>query len=174
MTTQYHGLRDGAFTRNWTDEDFAVSRIGEVQGSGAASQAVGSRVTIEAIVVGDFQNGDADARRDLGGFYLQEEASDQDGDPLTSEGVFVFEGTGALRADVGEGDLISVTGTVTEFNGETQITVAGAADIQVLTPGAVADVADLAAVMNLPAPGTVGSVESGFQPDLEAFEGMLV
>jgi predicted extracellular nuclease len=172
MTTQYHGLGDGAFTRNWSDDDFAVSRIGEVQGSGAASQAVGSQVTIEAIVVGDFQNGDA--RRDLGGFYLQEEASDQDGDPLTSEGVFVFEGTGALRADIGEGDLVRVTGTVTEFNGEPQITVAGAADIQVLTPGAVADVADLAAVMNLPAPGTVGSVESGFQPDLEAFEGMLV
>ena len=52
-----------------------VARISEVQGSGAASQVVGSQVTIEAIVVGDFQNGDADARRDLGGFHLQEEGS---------------------------------------------------------------------------------------------------
>ena len=30
-------------------------------------------MTVEAIVVGDFQNGDADGKRNLGGFYLQEE-----------------------------------------------------------------------------------------------------
>ena len=41
---------------------------------------------------------DCRSRRDLGGFYLQEEGSDQDDNALTSEGVFVFEGTGAPGA----------------------------------------------------------------------------
>jgi predicted extracellular nuclease len=154
--------------------DVPVTRIGEVQGSGAASPLVGSTVTIEAVVVGDFQNGDADIRRDLGGIYLQERTSGQDGNASTSEGIFVFEGTGALRTDVGEGDLVRITGTVTEFNGETQVSVTDAAGIQVVTPGAVADVGTLAATLNLPAAGTTGSVSSGFQPDLEAYEGMLV
>jgi predicted extracellular nuclease len=154
--------------------DVPVTRIGEVQGSGAASPLVGSTVTIEAVVVGDFQNGDADTRRDLGGIYLQERTSGQDGNASTSEGIFVFEGTGALRADVNEGDLVRVTGTVTEFNGETQVSVTDAAGIQVVTSGAVADIGTLAATLNLPAAGTIGSVSSGFQPDLEAYEGMLV
>ncbi|WP_163535940.1 hypothetical protein, partial [Klebsiella pneumoniae] len=70
-------------------------------------------------------------------FYLQEEAADQDGNPLTSEGVFVYEGTGNRLVDVAEGDRVRVTGVVTEFNGETQITVTGASAIQVVQAGAL-------------------------------------
>ena len=51
--------------------------ISTVQGSGAASLLVGQTVTVEAIVVGDFQNGDADTKRNLNGFYLQEETADR-------------------------------------------------------------------------------------------------
>ncbi|WP_202679228.1 ExeM/NucH family extracellular endonuclease [Skermanella mucosa] len=167
-------IADGSATATIVNDDVQVSRIGEVQGDAAASPLTGSTVTVEAVVVGDFQNGDADARREIGGFYLMEEAADRDADALTSEGIFVFEGTGDLRSDVREGDLVRVTGTVVEFNGETQVSVADAADIQVVTPGAVADVGTLAAGMNLPAAGTTGSVSSGFLPDLEAYEGMLV
>jgi predicted extracellular nuclease len=167
-------LADAMGTGTIINDDVAINRIGEVQGSGAASPLVGSTVTIEAVVVGDFQNGDTDMRRDIGGFYLQEEASDQDTNLLTSEGLFVYEGSGALRADVSEGDLTRVTGTVAEFNGETQLSITNAADIVVLTPGAVADVSALATEMNLPASQSIGSVSSGFQPDLEAYEGMLV
>jgi predicted extracellular nuclease len=173
-TTGQARFADNVGAGTIVNDDVALSRISEVQGSGATSPLVGSTVTIEAVVVGDFQNGDTDTRRDVGGFYLQEEASDQDADLLTSEGLFVFEGSGALRTDVSEGDLVRVTGTVTEFNGETQLSITNADDILVLTPSAVADVGALATEMNLPAPQSTGSVAGGFQPDLEAYEGMLV
>ncbi len=46
---------------------------------------MGQTVTIEAIVTGDFQNGDSDGARNLGGFFVQEEVGDWDGSALTSE-----------------------------------------------------------------------------------------
>ena len=152
-----------------------VTLISSVQGAGAASALVGQTVTIEAIVVGDFQNGDGDPKRSLGGFYLQEEATDQDGNALTSEGVFVYEGTGNFLADVAEGDRVRITATVSEFGGETQVTVASAADIQVVQAGAlsVAQVKASAAIVTLPTSGTIGTGTTA-QPDLEAYEGMLV
>ena len=152
-----------------------VTLISAVQGSGSASLLAGRTVTIEAIVVGDFQNGDADAARNLGGFYLQEEATDADGNPLTSEGVFVYEGAGSLLRDVQEGDRVRITGVVTEFAGETQVTVASAAGIQVVQAGAVsaADLKAAATIVDLPAAATIGTGTTA-QPDLERYEGMLV
>jgi predicted extracellular nuclease/2',3'-cyclic-nucleotide 2'-phosphodiesterase (5'-nucleotidase family) len=152
-----------------------VTLISAVQGSGSASPLVGQTVTVEAVVVGDFQNGDADAKRSIGGFYLQEEKADQDANPLTSEGLFVYEGTGNRLVDVNEGDRVRVTGTVTEFNGETQLTVNAASGIQVVQAGALsaAEVKAQAVDVTLPAAGTVGTGTTA-QPDLERYEGMLV
>ncbi|MGE7416082.1 ExeM/NucH family extracellular endonuclease, partial [Methylobacterium tarhaniae] len=149
--------------------------ISVVQGTGSASPLVGQTVTVEALVVGDFQNGDADAKRNLGGFYLQEETTDQDANLLTSEGVFVYEGTGNRLVDVNEGDRVRVTGTVTEFNGETQLTVNAASGIQVVQAGALsaAEVTAQAVDVSLPAAGTIGTGTTA-QPDLERYEGMLV
>ena len=81
-------------------------RIHEIQGDGATSPLEGETVTVEAVVVGDFQNGDADTSRNLGGFFVQEEDTDIDGDPLTSEGIFVYEGSASFLADVEIGDLV--------------------------------------------------------------------
>ena len=92
--------------------------ISAVQGSGAESPLAGQSVTVEGVVVGDFQD-DEVAFSDLGGFYVQEEADDEDGDPATSEGVFVFAPD---AVNVSEGDLVRVSGTVTEFNGLTELT----------------------------------------------------
>lgn len=168
-------VRPAAAAATGTIVNDDVSLISAVQGAGAASPLVGRTVTVEAIVVGDFQNGDADAKRNLGGFYLQEEATDQDGNPLTSEGVFVYEGTGNRLVDVAEGDRVRVTATVTEFNGETQLTVRDAAAIQVVTPGALtpAQVKASAVAVDLPATGTIGTGTTA-QPDLERYEGMLI
>ncbi|AWI86988.1 nuclease [Methylobacterium sp. DM1] len=168
-------VRGSAATATGTIVNDDASLISAVQGAGTASPLVGRTVTIEAIVVGDFQNSDADAKRNLGGFYLQEEATDQDGNPLTSEGVFVFEGTGNRLVDVAEGDRVRVTGTVAEFNGEKQITVRNAAAIQVVTPGALTpeQVKASAVAVELPAAGTIGTGTTA-QPDLERYEGMLV
>ncbi|WP_425324427.1 ExeM/NucH family extracellular endonuclease [Methylobacterium frigidaeris] len=152
-----------------------VTLISALQGTGSASPLAGQTVTVEAIVVGDFQNGDADAKRSIGGFYLQEEKADQDANPLTSEGVLVYEGTGNRLVDVAEGDRVRVTGTVTEFNGETQLTVNAASGIQVVQAGALsaAEVKAQAVDVGLPAAGTVGTGATA-QPDLERYEGMLV
>ncbi|MEP9349082.1 ExeM/NucH family extracellular endonuclease [Xanthobacter sp. KR7-225] len=148
-------------------EDPNVTKISAVQGEGASSGMVGQTVTVEAIVVGDFQNGDADASRNLGGFYIQEEAFDEDGNPLTSEGIFVYGGTG----DVNVGDRVRVTATVSEYFGMTEL---NATAIEVIEAGAVENIDAMAQTISLPADGVTTSQDGDAQPDLEAYEGMLV
>lgn len=85
------------------------SLISEVQGAGAVAARLGEVVTVNAVVtylVAD-------------GFFLQEEDTDADGSAATSEGIFVFMGAGTTLPNLG--DQVSVTGTVTEFFEETQI-----------------------------------------------------
>lgn len=88
--------------------------IGSVQGSGDASPVVGDLVDIEGVVVGDFQTGGFD------GYYLQDAG---DSDSATSDGIFVYAPGGL---DVAVGDEVHVVGSVSEFFGMTEITVADA------------------------------------------------
>ncbi|MGK7951626.1 MAG: hypothetical protein AB4368_23270 [Xenococcaceae cyanobacterium] len=97
-------------------ESPTLELISNIQGSGTASPLIDRTVTVEAIVVGDFQGEDG-----LEGFYLQEEDADVDGDAATSEGIFVFDGN-LPGVDVGVGDKIQVTGTVNESFELTQLT----------------------------------------------------
>ena len=53
----------------------------------------GAVVTIEGVVVGDYQG-----PGEFNGYYLQEEAADVDADPLTSEGIFVFSAAPLLAS----------------------------------------------------------------------------
>ncbi len=108
-----------------------LTAIGGIQGSGAASPVVDQPVTLDAVVTGDFQDNDDDPSRNLGGFYVQ---GASDGDPATSDGIFVFDGS-APATDVHPGDVVTITGTVKEFFGETQVaadtvTVTGAGSVQ--------------------------------------------
>jgi len=166
-------IGDGTATGTIETDDVAITKISAIQGAGAESPLVGQTVTVEAIVVGDFQNGDADDKRNLNGFYLQEEIADFDANPLTSEGIFIFQGA----TDVNVGDRVRVTGTISEFNGSTQIT---ATNVTVVEAGAVEDINTLAVEVDLSAaeavqrPGTVANSSTSFYPDLEAYEGMLV
>src|SRR5262249_39919143 len=64
-----------------------ITKISAVQGSGSATPLSGQTVTVEAIVVGDYQG---QGGTELQGFFLQEEDADADADPATSEGIFVF------------------------------------------------------------------------------------
>lgn len=84
--------------------------------------------TIEAIVTADFQ-----AQSQLRGFFVQEEDSDADSDPATSEGLFVF--CGSCSVDVSVGDLVSVTGLANDFFDMTQINATRDTDITVLSSG---------------------------------------
>lgn len=136
----------------------ATREIAEVQGSGATSPLDDQEVRVEGVVVGDFQ----DAGQ-FGGFYVQDVTPD--GDPLTSDGLRVFNNATAVSV----GDLVRVTGTVDEFasssnlysGSETQlsgstVTVCGTAALP--APAAV----------TLPFAGTVDGVAGQ-----ERFEGTL-
>ena len=77
-------------------------------------------VTIEGVVIGDFQDGADGTNGDLNGFYIQEEDADADDNPQTSEGIYVFERRGTVT-DVAIGDIVQITGTVDEIRSLTQI-----------------------------------------------------
>ena len=84
-------------------------KIHEVQGNGSASPLVDALVAIEGIVVSDFQDGASGVNGDLNGFHVQEEDADADADALTSEGIFVFDGS-SPAVNVQIGDLVRVEG----------------------------------------------------------------
>jgi predicted extracellular nuclease len=88
-----------------------ITRIHKVQGSTDASQMVGQTATIEGVVVGDYQG-----TGQFSGYFVEEEDADQDTDPTTSEGIFVFSST-----PVNLGELVRVRGTVQEFFGQTEL-----------------------------------------------------
>ena len=82
-----------------------------IQGAGAAAALTGT-VTTQGVVVGDFE-GPSPALR---GFYLQDPAGD--GNAATSDALFVFNGN---NDNVNLGDLVRVTGSAGEFEGQTQL-----------------------------------------------------
>jgi predicted extracellular nuclease len=91
--------------------------IYDIQGSGLSSPLEGAEVALEGIVVGDFQNNGQPDDGDLNGFHVQDLYGD--GDAATSDGIFIYA-PGA--ADVSVGDAVRVRGTVSEYNGMTEVT----------------------------------------------------
>ncbi len=79
-----------------------------------------SEVTIEAVVIGDFQDGADGVNGDINGFYVQEEDADTDDNPQSSEGIYVFERGGTV-ANVEIGDLVRITGIIDEIRSLTQM-----------------------------------------------------
>ena len=136
--------------------------IHDVQGSGSVSPLVGTQVFIEGIVVGDFQNNEAEDDGELNGFYVQEEDGQADADPATSEGIFVFAPD---AGDVAIGDLVRVVGTVAEFPADS--------DSQMTELTSVGGVLVCDSAMTLPAATTVTLPVADIS-DFERYEGMLV
>lgn len=133
--------------------------IHDIQGSGLVSGIVGSTVSIEGIVVGDFQDGASKTHGDLDGFYVQQEDIEADVDENTSEGIFIFDGS-SPTLDVQAGDRVRVSGTVNEISGLTQI-------------GATTFVAVCAQDVGLPSETEV-TLPVATLTDFEKYEGMLV
>ncbi len=117
-----------------------------IQGSGSASTLDGTEIVTEGVVVADLQSG-------LRGFNIQDPGGD--GDPATSDGVFVYSPT----PDVNVGDLVRVRGTVDEYNGLTEIT--SVSQLWVCNTGLTVAPTEI----SLP----VAAVD-----DFEKYEGMLV
>ncbi len=156
-------VADFVFTFN-TVAPPTITRINAVQGAGTASPLVGQTVTIEGIVVGSYQ---AQTAGQLRGFFVQEENSDADADPLTSEGLFVF--CSACPVAVVEGQRVQVTGAVSEFFNMTQITASTAPSVVVVDTGynlALATPSDI----DLPIAGDTAAINAFY----EAREGMRV
>ena len=124
--------------------------ISTIQGEGNESPLVDTLVELEGIVTADFQGDD-----ELKGFFVTSLAADEDTNPLTSEGVFVY----FADTDVNVGDHVRVQGTVDEYFDSTQISD-------------VVQVAVCATGQSVSA--TKISLPLASQDDLEAFEGMLV
>lgn len=123
-----------------------TTTIEAVQGSGAATPLAGRTVTVRGEVVGDTPG--------LDGFNLQD--THGDGDPATSDGVFVH----APGADVALGQTVQVTGTAQESFGQTEVDAG--------TAVAVCDVA----TAKLPAPAPLPFPSD--DATRERVEGMLV
>ncbi len=129
--------------------------IAEIQSDDMVSPLAGSTgITTEAVVTGDHQGATG-----LNGFFLQDPAGD--GNPATSEGLFVFvPAANALSGvPVAVGDTVRVTGRVVEFQEQTELdSVTGLAVCRSGSP--------------LPAtPLTLPETTNG---DLERLEGMYV
>lgn len=110
--------------------DTVVTKIHAVQGSGGTSPLQGVSVTVQGVVVADFQG----AFPNPGGFYLQEEAADTDADPETSEGIFIFDRDMPVPVDVAVGDIVRVTGPVAEYLGLTEIATPTAVSVMGSAP----------------------------------------
>ena len=74
-----------------------ITKISAIQGSGETPPLAGSAVVIEGIVVGDFQGSNR-----LAGFFVEEENTDWDADPATSEGIFVVDKNPVVEVAVGD------------------------------------------------------------------------
>ncbi|MEV4262430.1 ExeM/NucH family extracellular endonuclease [Kribbella sp. NPDC049584] len=123
--------------------------IGSVEGTTDVSPVAGQTVTVRGTVVADYEG----AQPALRGFYLQDAG---DGDPLTSDGIFVFDNGADL---VSNGDTVQVSGPVSEFQGQTQVTAA-AANVAVCGTSTITP--------------TDVTLPRASAADLEPYEGMLV
>jgi predicted extracellular nuclease len=90
-----------------------LTLISAVQGTGSASPLAGQRVTVEGAITAIYP--------ELGGITVQEEPTDVDNDPASSEGVFVFLGFGFDEAAFERFAIVQVTGQVQERFDNTQI-----------------------------------------------------
>ncbi len=157
-------VTDQATGTKYPSSDYTVSfftfsnaplGIHTVQGSGLASAFAGYPVTVQGVVTASFQGANG-----IGGYYLQETEATQDANPLTSEGIYVFDNVNSVAA----GDLVTLTGTVMEY---------GSAPVSQTEIAAVTAFTKLASGVALPAAAAVNLPFA--TPDYpERYEGMLV
>ncbi len=100
-----------------TDGCFGPSTpISAIQGNGLVSPLVGEAHTVEGVVIADFQQPITNGIR---GFFIQTPDGEDDSDPTTSEGLFIFTANSPSAASFG--DYVRVSGTVGEFQDQTQL-----------------------------------------------------
>ncbi|HEX5540862.1 MAG TPA: ExeM/NucH family extracellular endonuclease [Micromonospora sp.] len=107
--------------------------IAQVQGTGASTPMPGAKVTVEGVVTADHRSGG------YNGIYLQTVGSGGErpvAAGTASDGIFVYlTSSPTNHPSVAIGDRIRVNGTVSEFNGLTQLSIAARSDVQVCEQG---------------------------------------
>ncbi|MEJ3404851.1 ExeM/NucH family extracellular endonuclease [Rathayibacter sp. YIM 133350] len=109
--------------------------IAAIQGPGAASPLAGQTVSTEGVVTAVYPAGG------LSGYVIQTPGTGGtlDASHTASDAVFVY--SAATVGSVSVGEHVEVTGTVSEYQGLTELNVAAAADLTVLaTPASVTPV----------------------------------
>ncbi|MBT9523955.1 MAG: ExeM/NucH family extracellular endonuclease [Rhizobacter sp.] len=128
--------------------------IYNIQGSGTTSGMLGLRTT-RGVVTQVSNNG----------YYIQDATGD--GNPATSDGIFVFT---SVAPFVSPGQVVQITGTVTEFN-------TGAANNALTAANPVTEFTNLTSTV-FTGSGSITPTVIAFpiatQGDLERYEGMLV
>lgn len=150
---------DGVGIGTITNDD--ATFISTIQGSGTTAALTGVQL-IEGIVTRVFAGTTA-----LNAFYIQEEDADSDGNPATSEGIGIFDPTGAFSGAIG--DKVRLLAPVGEFatnsggvnSSLTQMTLTSAVNLTHL------------GASTLPTVTTV-TFPVANQADLERYENMLV
>jgi predicted extracellular nuclease len=127
-----------------------------IQGNGLSSPLAGTVISAKGVVVGDFETTAGQQ-----GFYLQDPSGD--GDPTTSDGIFVFTGSSNF---VSAGQVVRVTGTVRERFDQTSITGGTAT-----TPVPASSIVNCGTGSVTATDVTMPFVDADY---LERFEGMLV
>lgn len=135
--------------------------IGMVQSRTLASPFENEIVTVRGVVTGIYEDRNANGITFYTAF-IQDEVGQEDGDPQTSDGVALF--LGRKRPSFHRGDLLHVTGQVTEFFGFTEL------DDDDLQIEVVAEEMSLPEPIQLDIPEDAAAREVYF----EALEGMRV
>ncbi|WP_229075894.1 ExeM/NucH family extracellular endonuclease [Actinoplanes sp. DH11] len=107
--------------------------IAQVQGTGTATGLAGQTVTVEGVVTADHRTGG------YNGIAIQTAGSGGDrpvAAGTASDGIFVYlTSNTANHPAVAIGDQVRVTGSVSEYNGLTQLSIAAKAGVQVCATG---------------------------------------
>jgi uncharacterized protein len=99
-----------------------VTFIHEIQGDGATTPLDGQTVVTRGVVTTDFTSGGESgipANQGFRGFHIEAIEDDRDDDPDTSEGIFIFDGSGTFEPEIGT--LVHVEGTAGEAFNITQV-----------------------------------------------------
>ena len=131
-----------------------MATIMAIQGNGAKSPMAGNAVTTSGVVTLVINNG----------FYLQDPLGD--GDPSTSDGIFVFTSTAPT---VAVGDAVTVSGSVQEYSVASSAASLAAPLTEI---SSVTNVVVSSHGNQVPAPVMVDILAEG--GNLERFEGMVV
>lgn len=139
----------------------ADTAIGQIQGTGTSAALLGTR-TVQGVVVGDFElPGGAASGDHLRGFFVQNAPGTDDGNPLTSDAIFVFN---ANADSVSLGQMVQVTGAISEFG-----FFSAGGTLTEITPTSIEVCGATASIT----PSAV-SLPLSSLTELERYEGMLV